>query len=271
MTPQELFVEGAEATAQGLGERHGYSMLVGGLERMLREHGYDFSGLEMSSSWHYPLVEFANQAEKPESLDVRQIAKTVDAIWLRRPEPSWDARAAIERRDNTYVFGAEPNIAWIESQVAQALRTRKIRRGTKKYLDFVTENAAKVFGAIRIEVEAAAKRKQDALTERLTELVKRKASFVSGQAGLERTLAFRKAMLTVTGVEPDARSEEHTELARGYLRDAISSLDETINYLQLEFAAAAEGFEERAREAALRNKELAPFVLEPPTACSCEG
>lgn len=271
MTPQELFVQGAEATANTIGERHGLTMLVGGVEHMLRESGYDFTNSEIADYLHnHHVGHFWNQAAKPETVDLRQLAQAYDLMWAVRHEPSYEVRHTLEGRDVSWGLTRTTSLTWIENEVTKTLREQKIRRGTKAYQRFVELNRERVAAAVKNESAATAKQNQAELDRKLLELNKKRDAFVAGRARLQRQLDFRKALLTVTGTEPDPRAEEGSGIVAGYLFAAEERINQDINSLQNRFASAAEQAEADALERAKQSPVLGPFFVEP-RACACEA
>lgn len=270
MTAQQLFVAGAEAKAAELGERHGYSMLAAGLEQVLAAQGIDTSATELTSIYHYPLVSFADQGAKPESLPVEQLARAVDLVWTGKAEPSWDLRNVLEGRGTASIgYRGPPNVDWIELQVAEALKKKKIRRGTKKYAEFVEQNREKIVAAATEAARQDAKRQQAVIGGKLEQLNKDRDRMIATADAFERKFTIRRALLDATGVQTDPRSDAGVQSHRDLFGRAVSALDSSINYLQVRFAEAESDVEQQALDALRRSKELAPFAGG--AACSCSG
>lgn len=268
-TPQDLFVAGAEAKAAELGERHGLTMLSAGLRHLLTARGYDFSEQEAANAVHnHHVGPFWDQAAKPETLDLNHLARAVDLMWSRQPEVAWDLRAVLEGRATSGVgFYGVPQLDWIEREVATELKKRKIRRGTKKYDEFVVANRERVRGAATEVVRGAVERQKKMITGRLEQLNRDRDSWVARAGGIERQLAFRRALLDVAGESPDPRSEISVAAWRDLYARAVTAVDGSINYLQVTYAELDGGIEQGTNEALQRSKELAPFAG---ALCGCE-
>lgn len=271
MTAQELFVQGAEAKAAELGERHGLSMLGAGLERLLTARGYDFTEREIVNFVHsHDTGHFWDQAAKPESLDLSHLAHALDLRWARTVEPSWDLRNVLEGRATSGIgYRGLPRLDWIEAQVADALKAKKIRRGTKKHFEFVEQSREKVVAAAVGVARQDAERQRAVIAGALEKLNKDRDGWVERVRGVERGLAFRRAMLDVTGTAADPRADKGASDMHDLYARVIAALDSSINYLQVQYAEAEADVEKDATEAMRRSKELAPFAGVP--ACGCAG
>ncbi len=261
-TPQEDFVAGAEAWATEHGERHGYGMLAAGLEHLLKTRSYDFTEREIANMVHHHYMgEFLNQGSQPETVDLSKLAHRLDMTYARTVEPSWDLRNVLEGRSTAGLFYRRaPQLDWIEREVADELKKRKIRRGTKRHVEFVEANREKIVTAATDAVRSAAKNYQASLMQKLEQFNKDRDNWVQRVSGIERQLAFRRALLDVTETQADPKAEKGAQDLRDIYARAIAALDESINYVQVQYAEAENNVEEVALEAVRASKELAPFA-----------
>lgn len=260
-TPQEDFVAGAEAEAARLGERHGFSMLSAGLENMLRERGYDFTSREIANLVHHHyLSEFLDQGAKPETVDLSKLAHAFDTTFMGKAEPSWELSNVLGGRATAGLGYYSPNLRWIETQVTNEIKTRKIRKNTKRYGEFVQANAAKIYAAAVEETKKAAKVQQDAILRRLEQLNQDRDKFVANKNGRDRALSFRDALLSITETPADPRAEEGVASRKELFNRGLSAYDTSIDYLQRQVAELEESAETGAKEAMSRSETLSPFL-----------
>ena len=163
-----------------------------------------------------------------------------------------------------------PQLDWIEREVTAELKKRKVRRGTKKYDEFVAANRERVRGAATEVVRGAVEHQKKLVAGRLEQLNRDRDSWVARAGGIERQLAFRRALLDVTGEPPDPRSEIAVGAWRDLYARAVTAVDGSINYLQVQYAELDGGIERDTNDALRRSKELAPFAGAP-RLCGCEG
>lgn len=262
-TTQELFVEGAERGAETMGERQGLGMLAYGLERLLQERGHDFTHREIANFVHDHRVDpLWDAAAKPESFDLGLLARAVDSTYFGEAQPSWELRSVLEGRGATGLGGGYVylRLDWVEKEVQQALKAKKVRRGTKRYAEFVRENAQKVYDAAVREAQRASESQKASVLRRLEELSKSRAEFAQNRTGMERGLAFRRAVLEATGTPPDPRGEAGAQSRRELYERGAAAYDSAINYLQQTAAELDAGAESLARETMDRSEILRPFA-----------
>lgn len=260
-TAQEDFVVGAEAKATDLNERHGFSMLAAGLEKMLRERGYDFNEREIANLvHHHHLGMFLDQAAQPETVDLSKLAHAYDLTFMGKAEPSWELSNVLGGRATAGVGYYTANLNWIENQVTNELKAQKIRRETKRYTEFVQTNAAKIYQAAVDAAKTSAKMQQENVLRRLEQLNKDRDKFVVGKEGRDRALSFRAALLAVAETPPDPRAEEGAASRRDLFEKGLAAYDSSIDYLQRLVAELEESAETEAKETMSKNEILSPFL-----------
>lgn len=211
-----LMYEAAERRYKEIDERHPYSGLVAGVGEVLRRLGeIDIDDDELTD-WHNDLVGFANEFGNGRVV-WGQIATAMDEGFFgtyKKPSspldyPFGDLAASrtphgLRRADIDRV-----NLDWIANEMAKHLKSERIRRGTKKYQDFVKQNAEKVIDAA---TETTVRTMTDAIRSVNRSLAEAETISERANASLARARRHdevRNAALRVADVAPNPAAAVH--------------------------------------------------------------
>src|SRR4051812_1816890 len=87
MNATEVMLEAAERKWKEIGERHGYTGVAYGLAEVLRQHGLDVDGKELSAVFHDPLADFHSAMEKG-AITYDDVARAMDVTRGNRHQAS---------------------------------------------------------------------------------------------------------------------------------------------------------------------------------------
>lgn len=275
-----LMREAAERKYAALGERHPYSGVCWGLAAVLLREGVrpdettvaehrkredDESKLawELTSRFHCPLVNF-----DPFLATVGTIARAIaDELYFdfaRRPDDT-NRRCSFYdvavRAESCAVFDA------YEREVVARLRAQKIRRGSKRHAEFVQQNAERVLGTIRRQVEKGLGERREELRKRVDMYLARELPPIDADLRyIARISVLWEALVRASGAdEPGGPNEVRFADLRVLLqarRDRLNLLRHRIETEAKSALGAADGVsvDDLVREGMQRRENLAAFL-----------
>ena len=263
MTNEEIFQRAAEERWKEIGERHGYSGVVHGAAEVLRRHGFETTGEELSTVYHDPLSEFHSSMESG-NVDFARIAKAMSygahgEGEFRLPHPF---SKIYESNQFPYPLESAPEIkldlSWIEKELEAYLKKEKIRKNTKRWNETISKNASKIIKAAEEDAEKGkveALKKYEKNIKELDELHDKALATVQGN---ERRSQIRRAFVEAAQISPNATVESANEKRLAAWKDIVSKIEEHAAYL--ENAVSELDPKEAAINAMAWNKTLRPFL-----------
>jgi hypothetical protein len=219
---QSIYESARDAEYARLGERHGYSGLAAGVSAALASRGVRAEPMELTGDFHSQLVGMADRAD---TATVQDIARHFDSQMYFSSTLPYEVEN-VGRFHAPYSYGGSVDTLWIRSQIDEKLKADKIRRGTKKYREFVEKNAERVVSAVRDAVRKRAE-KQEASQREWAERHRGEVDKVERSiTHLDRTEEILVALADAAGVEPKSigKLRERRDLFRRAADSMRSSL-----------------------------------------------
>lgn len=223
----------ARRTYDTLHVSDGYTGLVYGLAAVARDLGFDCEPMYFSRHFHDPLVELAGPFGK-ETLTFPELIRFWDRSWYGR---STGRLSTIEYpySDPHQIYtrsGYHPvSLKEIETRVQVKMRSLKLRRSTKKYQEFVSNNAQEVVDAAVQAAQASASSLVHDLDSDLTTIGKHYDQASSRLARLEEHELLHQALLKAAGVPESPEAASETQHQRSSWGRAASELKGKLDYL----------------------------------------
>lgn len=243
---------------------HGYTGVAVGLAAVLKGHGLSTDMRELTHVFHDPLSDFHSAFEQ-------QQVTFADVVRAFSHPPRGGGGAhqlpypfdKIKSGSFPYLGRYSPNsiridVTWMAREAEEALRKAKIRRGTKRYQEWVKSNAPKVVSAAEKAATAAKEQAQRDYVEAFAALDKYHDQAVENKTRLERRIVIRKAILNAGGVGLDFPVVKHE-------REALADWDRVIKGIEkhavyLESGLSEFDVKEAARAALKADQKLRPFL-----------
>ena len=264
MDNNEIFQQAAQERWKEIGEKHGYSGVVHGAAEVLRHHGFETTGEELSTIFHDPLSEY-HSAMESRAVPFTEVAKAMsygghgETRGQLLPHPFnkiYDSNQFPYPLDRTPELKID--VQWIEKEFEAHLKKEKIRKNTKRWQKTITENAGKIIAAA---VEDAKKAKEKAIGQyekNIKELDQLHDKAIASVEGHSRRNAIRTAFVEAAGIEPRPDVEEAGTKRVEAWANVVKKIEEHAAYL--ENAVRETNPEEAAIDALAWNKTLRPFL-----------
>lgn len=262
MTPTEIMYEAAEEAWQKAGERHGYSGVVHGAAAVLRSNGFNVDGMELAKLFHDPLSDYHESITKGD-LTFEQLAKAIDLgprgsreVRLRHPFDGIANGRFPYPTDRTPEIRVD--VSWMENEVDSHLKKEKIKKGSKRYKEFVAANASKVLAAAHKAAEKAKEKAQQDYEKAIKELDKYHDEAIAEREGYQRKADVRHAFIDAAGLPGDAKMNDFETKVVEAWNDVVSKIEEHAAYLESSLSSADP--EAAALHALASREKLKPFT-----------
>lgn len=246
---QAIYEAGRDAGYAKIGEHHGYTGLAHGVSAVLASRGVSAEPMELTGDFHSQLVGMADHAD---TATVQDIARHFDSQLHFSSTLPYEVEN-VGRFHAPYSYGGSIDTGWIASEIDKKLKADKIRRGTKKYHEFVEKNAERVVSAVRDAVRKRAERQAASQREWVEKHRGEVDKVERSVAHLDRTEEILVALTDAAGVEPKSigKLRERRELFRRAADSMRSSLASALEPVEAD--------EETVRFA-LQLPDLKPFA-----------
>jgi hypothetical protein len=256
---EQVFQDSMEEYAKATGERHGYTMVLQGVMAVLHPLAIDTSISELSSNYHHAggFVRFSDEAAAG-TLTLRSLVERLDLLW---PEPG-HPKDTYERSLPYHLEDAGRGYpAWIGSEIAQHLKEHKIRRGTKRYAEFLWEVTPRVRSAVFEDAQKASDQRRQGIEQWVKAY---EAETVAHQQRaiptLLRAAQIQQALISAAGVESHGWSKRRIQLDES-VKQWQASLERSQEMVRYARKLAAESTPEQFIEAWVQKAgELQPIL-----------
>lgn len=264
MDNDEIFHQAAQERWKEIGEKHGYSGVVHGAAEVLRHHGFETTGEELSTVFHDPLSEY-HSAMESRAVPFTEIAKAMsygthgETRGQLLPHPFnkiYDSNQFPYPLDRTPELKVD--VGWIEQELEAHLKKEKIRKNTKRWQKAIADNASKIIAAAVDDAKKAKEKAVKQYEKNIKELDELHDKAISNVEGYSRRNAIRNAFVEAAGIEPRPDVEEVNAKRVEAWADVVKRIEEHAAYL--EKSVHETDPEEAAINALAWNKTLRPFL-----------
>lgn len=220
-SPEELFRGAYDAVMEDLrrgGDTSQYMAVLQGCVAVLKGAGWDSSWRELGDIYHDPLASYSSDRDAY----FNKIGLGLNEWWERDGRfPPPHERALASR----YEYARAPDFGWLDDQISAQLKKLKIRRGTKRYREFMAELRPRaVAGAAESAKEIAFARsiRIDGEISRVLKDVEAKSERAER---IERKAAVGMALIEAAGAGP-------SDAALVAMKDSVDRADAAVAELE---------------------------------------
>jgi hypothetical protein len=269
MDATQLMYEAANRAYAEIGEHHGYTGLTHGLAAVAREAGVPREPRYFSTRFHDPLVEFHNQFGN-EQLTFAELMQMWDRMWFGHgtgklgslPYP-FDESHARSRYAPSYHDFSGRELKWMEDDVTRTLKKQKIRRGTKKYQDFINKYTPRVVNAAVETAQKSALESLPAVERDLAKRIELRDTAQGNAARLREEAELREALLREAGLTGSPLTDREFEHQYAAWQRAAEACQRDVAYTVKTIEWLKNGNQQAitAIEAMRHSPELKPFAI----------